>query len=1122
MAKQVTNKDLFAPDVFKKTTEDVSKLITEIKTLEQTLTNVAVKYKEVLNKEDNKTFQSIQKTKEAVSKLSKAQKVSVQVEKEKLKLGKSINKALDIENDTLEVLNANLEKLRRERVKINKEEKKGLLTAREANKRRTETNLLIKATSKNLNTAQREILETNNAVKKSSGAFTKLNKNLSGIKGTLSKGLGLIGLSLGIAAIGAAFRNTFNRIREFDKELQNISGITGIARKDLKSLEEEILSVSGSSTKTSNEVAKLASTLFTLGKSEREVKLLLKPVNDLSIALGATSEEAADFLGQTLNAFGKGAESGQEFADIIANVRTSTSLDFQRIKDALGFVAPTANALGLSLGQVSAQIGVLQDSGIKAARAGRLLNTSFARLVKQGKTLDEALKEINESQNKVATATNLFGAESFTLGLILADNIEKTAELANEFDNLSEGSLKKLTDEQLESLDAKLKILDSTWEDFLLSVENGTGVFSVFVKNSLNEITKLIKGFKRLNQTTQENIAEDISGVAKKIKQEVTSNTKDLVQSFRKQQEDEIAIFKDALDKKKISQKSYETRKLASEKKILDFEKNARNEAINIQIGFEERRRQRLINDNEFTDITIKNASKIIEENLKIAKIFDTSTRRRKREEATLVQAQTVRIEALKSLIVEEEDLVDVQSEIVKTGSKRIEQNKELIGLINNQAKAVSDLNKQIKEAKTEEDILNLSKKNDIAKEELSRLKRIVTSTIEEINKIEIDLIDDQTEKRIQKEKEKSDKLIKQIETNSRIESDKKNDLIVQETERFQDFELNELIKQNKKRIKIEADFARAEIEQRRTGFKTEEEFEEFKSEQFLAIKRNQLQAELDLLEFSNRKEDDLRKAQLKAQIEGLQDLGKEAEKFALDFGDVLNVLADEIDESFVKRIAAIDEQLSATSENINRLRDKAQEGRLESNESLAFEQKQEIELQRQKERERKNQERTQAFFAVLSSFNSNDGNLAKTITDISVLKALAGTLTGFSDGGYTGDGGKYETAGVVHKGEFVIDKDTTSKMGLIGSDMADFNNRMLMNDLMKYDLSNDFLNPTSFALNGINTKALENKMDVLNNSIQNIDIPQGLVKWDDVRGLFTFVSRKGNVSKKEISKLHS
>tara|TARA_R110002020_G_scaffold65330_1_gene172575 strand:+ start:14288 stop:17470 length:3183 start_codon:yes stop_codon:yes gene_type:complete len=1060
MAKQVTNKDLFAPDVFKKTTEDVSKLITEIKTLEQTLTNVAVKYKEVLNKEDNKTFQSIQKTKEAVSQLNKAQKVSVQVEKEKLKLGKSINKALDIENDTLEVLNANLEKLRRERVKINKEEKKGVLTAREANKRRTETNLLIKATSKNLNTAQREILETNNAVKKSSGAFTKLNKNLSGIKGTLSKGLGFIGLSLGITAVAGAFRNTFNRIRDFDKELQNISGVTGIARKDLKSLEKEIISVAGSSIRTSNEVAKLASTLFTLGNSEREVKLLLKPVNDLSIALGATSEEAADFLGQTLNAFGKGAESGQEFADIIANVRTSTSLDFQRIKDALGFVAPTANALGLSLGQVSAQIGVLQDNGIKAARAGRLLNTSFSRLVKQGKTLDEALKEINESQNKVSTATNLFGAESFTLGIILADNVDRTAELANEFDNLSDGSLKKLTDEQLKSLDAQFKILDSTWEKFILSLDSGDSVIGDLTRSITGFLTDAITGFQNLDLIAKSTFRGLID-----FRDEELSRT---------------------LDGGWVTETGVNINKIREEFDKIPLKTIAKN-----------------------VDKVRESWIDILGEDRTDAALLFTQYIRERTEAEKELSAETV------------VNTREIEGN-TRSKSSNAKVTRELTGLIEIQAKVVSDLNKQIKEAKTEEDILNLSKQNDVAKKELERLKRIVSSSIEEINKIELDLIDDQTEKRIQKEKEKSDKLIKQIETNSRIESDKKNDLIVQETERFQDFELNELIKQNKKRIKIEADFARAEIEQRRTGFKTEEEFEEFKSDQFLAIKRNELQAELDLLEFSNRKEDDLRKAQLKAQIEGLQDLGKEAEKFALDFGDVLNVLADEIDESFVKRIAAIDEQLSATSENINRLRDKAQEGRLESNESLAFEQKQEIELQRQKERERKNQERTQAFFAVLSSFNSNDGNLAKTITDISVLKALAGTLTGFSDGGYTGDGGKYETAGVVHKGEFVIDKDTTSKMGLIGSDMADFNNRMLMNDLMKYDLSNDFLNPTSFALNGINTKALENKMDVLNNSIQNIDIPQGLVKFDDVRGLFTFVSRKGNVSKKEISKLHS
>ena len=43
-------------------------------------------------------------------------------------------------------------------------------------------------------------------------------------------------------------------------------------------------------------------------------------------------------------------------------------------------------------------------------------------------------------------------------------------------------------------------------------------------------------------------------------------------------------------------------------------------------------------------------------------------------------------------------------------------------------------------------------------------------------------------------------------------------------------------------------------------------------------------------------------------------------------------------------------------------------------------------------------------------------------------LAAARSGVQGFSEGGYTGNGGKYETAGVVHKGEFVINKENTSK----------------------------------------------------------------------------------------------
>ena len=42
--------------------------------------------------------------------------------------------------------------------------------------------------------------------------------------------------------------------------------------------------------------------------------------------------------------------------------------------------------------------------------------------------------------------------------------------------------------------------------------------------------------------------------------------------------------------------------------------------------------------------------------------------------------------------------------------------------------------------------------------------------------------------------------------------------------------------------------------------------------------------------------------------------------------------------------------------------------------------------------------------------------------------------LKGFSSGGYTGDGGKYEPAGIVHRGEYVVNASTTKDLGLNNS----------------------------------------------------------------------------------------
>lgn len=52
---------------------------------------------------------------------------------------------------------------------------------------------------------------------------------------------------------------------------------------------------------------------------------------------------------------------------------------------------------------------------------------------------------------------------------------------------------------------------------------------------------------------------------------------------------------------------------------------------------------------------------------------------------------------------------------------------------------------------------------------------------------------------------------------------------------------------------------------------------------------------------------------------------------------------------------------------------------------------------------------------------NMQPGNTASSAS--TAMPTATRSLTGFSEGGYTGDGGRYEVAGVVHKGEYVVPK---------------------------------------------------------------------------------------------------
>jgi hypothetical protein len=65
---------------------------------------------------------------------------------------------------------------------------------------------------------------------------------------------------------------------------------------------------------------------------------------------------------------------------------------------------------------------------------------------------------------------------------------------------------------------------------------------------------------------------------------------------------------------------------------------------------------------------------------------------------------------------------------------------------------------------------------------------------------------------------------------------------------------------------------------------------------------------------------------------------------------------------------------------------------------------------------------------AALSSVSSYGGAIAAIAILAAVVAAFAG---GFAEGGYTGQGGKYEPAGIVHRGEFVIPQRAVNRLGV-------------------------------------------------------------------------------------------
>ena len=147
----------------------------------------------------------------------------------------------------------------------------------------------------------------------------------------------------------------------------------------------------------------------------------------------------------------------------------------------------------------------------------------------------------------------------------------------------------------------------------------------------------------------------------------------------------------------------------------------------------------------------------------------------------------------------------------------------------------------------------------------------------------------------------------------------------------------------------------------------------------------------------------------------------------------------------YKKSLQGNEDRLNKQNDLVDKQRERAENG---LSNTLAFEQKEMAKREKELILAQKRLERVQKVKALYSSYTANASSskdsvtaLAKTLRDFAILEGITAS---FYTGGYTGNGGKYEEKGIVHGGEFVIDKETTSKLGLKGFSMDNFKEKFV------------------------------------------------------------------------------
>jgi len=471
------------------TSDDLKNLDKEI----DQVTNATKKLIEV-EREDAKLKKDLVNLEKAQQQALQAKnRTNIQVRKEQERQEKIAKKLTDTNNK----LTGAYARERKELIRLEKEFKDLIITEGKATK---ETERLRKS-----------VLKIRGGIDRANGQIGRFNDNVGNYKSALAGSLGTAGqfatatgaIAAGVLIAGKAIGSAIGIIKGFEQANANLQAVLGKTKEEMQPLVDQAKALGAITAFSASEVTGLQTELAKLGFPISDIQQMAASTLDAATAMGSDLAAQAALTGATLRSFNLDASQTQKVNDVLAKATSASALDFDKLNASMSTIAPVAASFGFSLEGTTALLGELSNAGFDASSAATatrniLLNLadsngklakSLGGPVKNLPSLVKGLKDLQASGIDLGEALQLTDKRSVAAFSTFLKGTDSVLEL-NQTLLKAGGTAEAMALTQLDTLEGSVKILNSSWEGLILSMEDGSGTMNAIATETVQDLAK--------------------------------------------------------------------------------------------------------------------------------------------------------------------------------------------------------------------------------------------------------------------------------------------------------------------------------------------------------------------------------------------------------------------------------------------------------------------------------------------------------------------------------------------------------------------------------------------------------------------------------------------------------